>query len=76
MSVDVSVENLTVKESEELLDNAASYIRELITMIGGDETSLCDELHQYPEEEKICAAYCQNFCNDCVIRYLKHYKKD
>ena len=75
MSVDVSVENLTVKESEELLDNAASYIRELITMIGGDETSLCDELHQYPEEEKICAAYCQNFCNDCVIRYLKHYKK-
>lgn len=79
----MNIENLTAKEFNiefEILlndlDNAASYIRELITMIGGDETSLCDELHQYPEEEKICAAYCQNFCNDCVIRYLKHYKKD
>ena len=65
-----------LQESEKTLDNAASYIRELLTMIGGDETSLCDELHQYPEEEKYCASYCQNFCNDCVIRYLKHYKND
>ena len=79
----MNIENLTAKEfnieSEILLndlDNAASYIRELLSMIGGDERSLCDELLQYPEEEKYCAAYCQNFCNDCVIRYLKHYKKD
>lgn len=76
----MNIENLTDKEfkieSEKLLDNAASYIRELLSMIGGDETSLCDELLQYPEEEKYCAAYCQRFCNDCVIRYLKHYKKD
>ena len=76
----MNIENLTDKEfkmeSKKLLDNAASYIRELLSMIGGDETSLCDELLQYPEEENYCAAYCQRFCNDCVIRYLKHYKKD
>lgn len=76
----MNIENLTAKEfkieSEILLDNAASYIRELLSMIGGDETSLCDELFHYPEEVKYCAAYCKNFCNDCVIRYLKHYKKD
>lgn len=63
-----------IPEPEKLLNNAASYIRELFTTMGKDETSLCDELFKYPEEEKICAAYCQNFCNECVIRYLKHYK--
>lgn len=79
----MNIENLTAKEfnikSEILLndlDNAASYIRELLSMIGGDERSLCDELFHYPEEAKYCAEHCQNFCNDCVIRYLKHYKKD
>ena len=76
----MNIENLASKEfkieSEEWLLNAASYIRELFTIMGRDETFICDELFQYPEEEKICAAYCQNFCNDCVIRYLKHYKKD
>ena len=52
----MNIENLTAKEfnieSEILLndlDNAASYIRELLSMIGGDERSLCDELFHYTE---------------------------
>ena len=57
--------------TEQLLDNAIDYIYELTYQ----DSWICDELLEIPEEEKICAAYCQNLCKDCIIRFLKHYKK-
>ena len=58
-------------KSEELLDNAVDYIYEVV--YGQDW--ICEALLDIPEEEKICSAYCQNLCKDCVLRFLKHYKK-
>lgn len=58
--------------TEQLLDNALDYIYELVYQ----DDWICVALLEIPEEEKICAAYCQNLCKDCIKRYLKHYKKE
>lgn len=57
--------------TEQLLDNALDYIYELVEQ----EDWICCELVAIPEEEKICSETCDNLCKDCIIRYLKHYKK-
>ncbi len=36
---------------------------------------ICTELHDIPEELKVCAKDCQNLNRNCVLRFLKHYKK-
>lgn len=58
--------------TEQLLDNALDYIYEL----AGEEDWICKELLQIPEEEEICSETCDNLCKDCIMRFLKHYKKD
>ena len=42
-----------LQESEKTLDNAASYIRELLTMIGGDETyeARCLDCYELPDSQ-------------------------
>lgn len=58
--------------TEQLLDNAIDYIYELVEQ----DDWICEELLIIPEEEKICKETCDNFCKDCIIRFLKHYKKE
>ena len=40
-----------------------------------DGDYICSELHDIPEEEEICSKDCQNLCRNCVLRFLKNYKK-
>ena len=58
-------------KSEELLDNAVDYIYDVV--YGQDW--ICEALLDIPEESKICDETCDNLCKDCIIRFLKYYKK-
>ena len=58
-------------KSEELLDNAVDYIYEVV--YGQDW--ICEALFDIPEESEICEHTCNNLCKDCILRFLKHYKK-
>lgn len=59
-------------ETKQLLDNAIEFIREL----NEEEDWLCCDLFEIPEEQEICEKTCDNNLNrDCIIRYLKNYKK-
>ena len=59
-------------KTEQLLDNAINYIYELVA----EDDWICEELLVIPEEEKICSTTCHGLCKDCIIRFLKHYKKE
>lgn len=58
--------------TEQLLDNAIDYIYELVEQ----EDWICEELLGIPEENVICSETCDIFCKDCIMRYLKCYKKE
>ena len=58
---------------KEYLDRAIIFIVELVD---GDPAPICDLLTSIPEEAEICAEDCQNLDHFCVLRYLKHYKKE
>lgn len=36
---------------------------------------ICSELLDIPEECEMCRKDCQNLCRNCVLRFLKYYKK-
>lgn len=57
-----------------LLDNAVSMLKDIYE----DDGYFCEKLLDIPEEEKICAVYCdkEGVQCDCILRYLKHYKKE
>lgn len=57
-----------------LLDNAVSMLKDIYE----DDDSFCERLLDIPEEEKICEIYCdkEGVQCDCILRYLKHYKKE
>lgn len=57
---------------KEYLDRAIDFIVELLE---DDPTTICDKLHEYPEEDSICAADCQDLDHFCIMRYLEHYGK-
>jgi hypothetical protein len=60
-------------KSEDLLEHAVEYIYELVNQ---DDDWICTELLEIQEEADICKQTCDNhLCKDCVIRFLKHYKK-
>lgn len=55
----------------EYLDKALDFIVER------EESNdyICCELHKIPDEEKLCAKDCQGVDRQCVLRFLKYYKK-
>ena len=57
-----------------LLDNAVSMLKGIYE----DDDYFCTMLLDIPEEEKICEIYCdkEGIQCDCILRYLKHYKKE
>lgn len=57
-----------------LLDNAVSMLKDIYE----DDDYFCERLLDIPEEEKICEVYCdkEGVQCDCILRYLKHYKKE
>ncbi len=57
-------------EKGELLQNALDLIIELVK---DDPSTLCEVVDEhYPNW---CENNCENFNRDCLIKYLKHYKK-
>ena len=58
-------------KSEDLLEHAVEYIYELVNQ----DDWICTELLEIPEESDICKQTCDNLCKDCIIRFLKRYKK-
>lgn len=66
------------KQDKELLNNATSMLKDMLKDIYEDYGYFCEKLLDIPEEEKICAAYCdkEGVQCDCILRYLKHYKKE
>lgn len=58
-------------KSKDLLDNAVDYIYEVV--YGQDW--ICEALLDIQEESEICDLTCDNLCKDCILRFLKHYKK-
>ena len=57
---------------KELLDNAV----DVILNVYKDDDYFCSVLCEIPEEEKLCAETCTCPTKDCVLRFLKYYKKD
>lgn len=58
--------------SKQLLDNAIDYIYDIV--YGQDW--ICEALLDIPKESKICDETCDNLCKECILRFLKHYKKE
>ena len=63
----------SVKSMGEQLKNAVSMLKDIYE----DDDYFCTRLLDIPEEEKICEIYCdkEGVQCDCILRYLKHYKK-
>lgn len=64
----------SVKSMGEQLKNAVSMLKDIYE----DDDYFCTRLLDIPEEEKICEIYCdkEGVQCDCILRYLKHYKKE
>ena len=62
-----------VEELKEQLKSAVSMLKDIYE----DDDYFCTRLLDIPEEEKICEIYCdkEGVQCDCILRYLKHYKK-
>lgn len=60
------------RRDKELLNNAVSLLKDIYE----DDDYFCERLLDNPEEEKICVECCDNLNEKCILRYLKHYKKD
>lgn len=57
-------------KATELLDKALDLI---IKLVEGDPSTLCEVVDErYPNW---CENKCKNFNRDCLMKYLKHYKK-
>ena len=41
-----------------------------------DNDYICEKLHEIPEMLEVCMENCKNLCRDCVLRFLKHCRKD
>lgn len=55
-------------DEKEMLNKALDYI-----MINDDDLYICDFLHDIEEESKYCKDNCDNYCRECVERFLKHW---
>ena len=55
----------------ELLDKALDLI---IKLVEGDPSTLCEVVGEH--YDGWCENNCNNFNRDCLIKYLKHYKKE
>ena len=56
---------------DKLLNKALNLILEITE---GDPTFMCEEVNlNYPD---YCAINCNNFNKDCLLKYLKYYKKE
>ena len=51
-----------------MLNKALDYI-----MINDDDLYICEYLHDIEEESKYCKDNCNNYCRECVERFLKHW---
>ena len=66
--------NAEVAELKAMLNRAVAELKNVYE----DGDYFCEKLLDIPEEEKICAVNCDKDgvqC-DCILRYLKHYKKE
>lgn len=57
---------------KELLNNAVSMLKDIYE----DDDYFCTMLLDIDEEAKICEKCCDNLNEKCILRYLKHYKKE
>lgn len=53
------------------LDKALDFIVEILQ----DDDYICSELLDTQDEEDLCAKNCQGLDRECVLRFLKYYKK-
>lgn len=56
-------------------DLAIKAIDFICDVMKDDSSIICEELHDHPDENKYCAENCNNLYPECVLRYLKYYKK-
>ena len=55
-------------DDKELLKKALDYI-----MITDDNLYICDFLLDIDEESEYCKENCNNYCTECVKRFLKQW---
>jgi hypothetical protein len=61
--------------AEEIKSDALSKALDFIINYS-DCDIVCETLSYIPEEDDICANNCENMNGECVLRFLKHYKKN
>jgi len=60
-----------ILSDKEYLDRAIDLI---IQLTEDDPSFMCEKLHNYKKENRLCAETCENFDHFCVLRYLKYHK--
>jgi len=53
------------------LDKALDFIVEREE----NDIYICSVMYDIQDEKELCAKDCQGFCRNCVLRFLKYYKK-
>lgn len=54
---------------QEFEQHAADFVLDKI----GDDDTICEALHNIPDEKEYCARYCRNMRRKCAIRYIMNY---